>query len=866
MILFHFNPQYDSGAWSGEPGKGVCNIGESYVGPMGLLTMLEVRLGITAQEKAKHELLATYTKVALEAAKRNPDIFFAKSLRLTPLATAGELLKWRDELIFSGWKADTLIPEGLTSGAKSILSGLAEVESSLPAGFRTIADRWRILLTALEKETALDGFSVRVHAPENHMHPVHRTVLDELRRCGIPVGNVAVSREPEVEIKHFHDSSDACLWAAAQEGDALLVCSDDQTLSSAMAAFGRPYGNASASETPRPVTHLFTSAMMLLKDGGDIQAYRDYLTAPSHPLNNYKKDDRSLRETLLRSVISERGFKGFNQIIKDFAEGNSDLLAGIRAWIPEPGQPLTYDRVKAMCKQISDWASGSVRGVEEKGKDSPYLDQWKELVSASEEMVFQCEELGFHRLAVIPELDFIQVLRTISAPSASVARRAVVESAPVVSSIEGIAEDVQDVIWVDGSFSEAPNPMSFLCPKDISELRETLPDIWLQDDALQLVDDLFQAGLSHIGGKLTVLYCDSFLGKKREKHPFILRKAVSLRKAGRLDNLADLGFEPVPAAKSEPCPFLPMEPIPDPSQLEISGLALPGHMTPTKLEEMFDQPLDWVLKSILHLYEESDSNDSLIKGVVAHDTICRIYEKAASTGTPVDADAFECAFKAGFDAFFTEAVQATGAELNLLENKLDREQLKSNLWTTSIPKLIEIIRFSHLTIVGSEVKSGVVDISEPGHEPLKITGDIDLLLKDMAGHYVILDFKWAGKSGRDMRENQIRKGTDYQLALYRKLVETGTPSIPPEEVAAQAFFMLRTAELLTARPYFFDKNGPVPPVVPGPKTHQNTNEETLEEIHQKYSKVVSDFVGCKVSVGNLKDLYLHYKVLKGKLN
>ena len=75
--------------------------------------------------------------------------------------------------------------------------------------------------------------------------------------------------------------------------------------------------------------------------------------------------------------------------------------------------------------------------------------------------MFQCEELGFNRQEPIPELDFIQILRTISAPAASVARRAVVESAPVVSSIEGIAVDVQDVIWVDGSFTEAPRTVTF---------------------------------------------------------------------------------------------------------------------------------------------------------------------------------------------------------------------------------------------------------------------------------------------------------------------------------------------------------------------------------------------------------------------
>lgn len=859
MITLHFNPQYDSGAWSGEPEKGASTIGASYVGPMGLLSWLEVRLGITAPETPYHVNLAAYTKAAQEAAKKNPAIFFAQSIQLTSLATADELLKWRDELVLSGWKSDTPSPDGVTSGAKSILRGLAEVETGLPSGFRTTADRWRILLAVLKKGTSLDDFSIKVHVQEDHMHPVHKAVLDQLHRCGVSVERVVSNHEPKVEIKHFHDSYDACLWTAAQDGNALIVCSDDQTMSSAMATFGRPYGNASASEAPRPVAHLFTSAMMLLKDGGDIKAYRDYLSAPSHPLDKFKKDDNNLRKALLRSVIRERGFAQFDQIIDEYAEGDTDRLASIRAWIPKPNQPLTYDRVKAMCKQISDWANGSVKVVEKRGEDSPCLDQWKELMSASEEMMFQCKELGFDRLPVIPELDFTQVLRTISTPSASIARHAVVESAPVVSSIESIAVNVQDVIWVDGSFTEAPSPLPFLCPKDTVELKKAIPDIWLQDDALQLANDIFKAGLSHINGKLTILYNDSFAGKKQEKHPFILRTA------GSVDALADIVYESVPAAKAETCPSMPINEIPDPGHLITGDLALPDHMTPTKLEGMFDQPIDWVFKYILGLYEEGDSNEALIKGLVAHDTIRRIYEKTAATGKPVDADAFEHVFKADFDAFFNEAVLAAGAELSLLENTLDKKQLRSILLTTSIPKLIEIIRISGLTIVGSEVESGVVDISKPGYEPLKITGKIDLLLKDKDNQYVILDFKWHNKSGRQEREDQIREGTDYQLVLYRKLVESGLRSIPPGKVAAQAFFMLQTAELLTADSYFFDKNGQVSPV---PATDQKTAEDTLDEILQKYTEVVQDFREGLVfkSKGNQDKQDYNFKVLKGKFD
>ena len=863
MITLHFNPQYDSGAWFGEPGKGVSKFKESYVGPLGLLAYLEVQLGITAYEMPQHGILAEYTKTAQEAARKTPAVFFAKSLELSPLATAGELLRWRDELVLSGWKPGLSVPEDLTSGAKSILDGLAEVESALPSGFRTTADRWRALLATLDETPVLEGFTVKVHVSESHLHPVHRAVLDHLRRCGISVQSALGQQKPvDVTIKHFHDSSDACLWAAAQDGDALLVCSDGLGMASAMSAFGKPFGNAPASMTPRPVAHLFTSVMKLLKDGGDIVAFRDYLSASSHPLNQYEKDRRSLRKVLLDHVIRQRGFEGIDTIQDEFAEGDEARLAKIKEWLPEPGRPLTYDRISAMCDRISTWAKGAGKAVRDKGEDSPCLDQWQELVSLCEEMKFQCKELDIDNH---PD-EFMHVLRTVSAPSSSFARHAVAGSVPVVSSIESIAVDVDDVIWVDGSFPETPVPLPFLCQKDVGRLKEVLPHIGSQDDALQLADDLFEAGLSHIGGSLTILYCDAFAGKKREKHPFILRQA------GGVDELKYMPFEELPDEKAEQCPALPIILVPEECNLTCDGLFIPDHESPTTLEDMFSQPCDWVLKSILHLYEESDSNDSLIKGLVAHDLIHRIYKKAADGGSKVDADAFERVFKADFEVFFKEAVHDTGAEMNLPENKLDREQFKSDLLTVSIPKLVEIIRCSHLTIVGSEVKSKLVDITDPrilpDSEPLLISGTIDLLLKNPAGSYVILDFKWTGSNGRELREGQILKGTDYQLALYRKMAETGTDTIPSGPVEAQAFFMLRTAELLTAYPAFSDRRGPIPSIHPGPRarTPQNTYPETLKEIYQKYSDTVRAFRDGKVSSGNLKDPYLDFKVIKGKLD
>lgn len=862
MITLHFNPHYDNGAWAGEPAAGESCIGESYFGPLGLLSKLEIILGVTAKDIPQHEILAVYIAAARVVAKNNHGAFFKESLDRFPLATAKELLNWRDELVLSGWSVPFVIPEELTKGTKQILNGLAEIESNLSAPLRTVSDRWRAVLEALKNSDFVNGLSIVLHVNEEHLHPFYKQLFNQLRRCGVIIREDPADNEPTIELKHFRDSSDAALMAASQGGNALLVCEDAQTLANAQAAFGRHHGKVSASATPRPVEHLFTSAMMLLKDGGNIQALRDYLTAPRHPLNQFKKESKTLRQALLQSIVRQHGLKDVNCLINNFADGSEALKKDIREYLPEPGQPLTFGRISEMCRSLSQWSLCNISNASQNNVDNQYLDQWQSLAEKCHEMESQCLELGFEKLPVINESDFLQVLRTVSESSESKYQEAVIGSAPTVDTIEQIATDVDNVVWVDGSFSEITIPLSFFCPEDVQDLSKALPDIWQQKDAILLSNDLFNAGLRHIKGKLFIMVCDTFRGEYREKHPFILRQLASQDL-----KVNEIPFETIPAETSEECTSWPADTTKEQYTIDAGSLTIPDHESPTSLEGMFDQPFDWVAGRVLSLYDESDSSLSIIEGLVAHDVIHRICIKMADSGTKANADAFESILKADFDVFFAEAVLNTGAELNLPENILEREQLKEALKSLSLPRLVEIIRCSGLEIAGSELRFDNVDITEPGYEPLKVSGAIDMLLKNKSGHYVILDFKWSGSTGRKERETEIKKGTDYQLALYRKVAETGAPLIPRGIVDASAFYMLKSAELFTASENFRDSKGAIIPVEPTKKwPGRMAYADTITEIHRKYSETVCALRNGTVSSGNLKASYLNYKVLKGKLD
>ena len=860
-LTLSFNPAYDSGAYLTDPASGTAAFGSKPVGTLGLLAELELRLGLTAPEKGAHELLSAYYNAALAATKRDPSLIYKESLDLAPLKTASELLSWRDELVLSGWSKDATIPESLTAGGRKILSAIAAVERELPPQFRTLADRWIAVARSLREGPAPEGLRLVLTVKEEHLHPLYREILESLRRKGISVQESVGSGSPKAVYKHFRDSADACWWAACTARSELIVCNDSPTLDAAMTGLGKQPVGAVSPASLRPVEHLLSSAMMLLADAHDIEALRDYLSCPYHPLNRFKLEDdkKTLRKELLSHILSQGGFGensrthlSFGGIIEKYAGGDQKVLSEIRSFLPEAGGAITFARIKALCRALSGWAASCLNATAGKPADLSLTGQCNALIGYCQSMEFICRETGMDKRTNIQKDELLRALLSVYVPDKLTVSVATVGASAVVSFLEGIASDVDDAVWIAPENTPAAQPLPFLCEADVLALREPLPYVWTRKDALLFADDAFIAGLSHIKGQLTVLYCDTVRGEKKEKHPFLLRGE---------NKPDDLPYEGIPSASASPVVCRPANTFP----LDIGytlnksiPVALPDHETPTSLESMFSCPFDWVIQGVLGLYDEHDGTLSTIEGTVAHSIIHRICEKASAGGKDVTPGDFCKVFKTQYDELFDEAVNDYGAELLLPENRLECSQFRTILRDRSIPSLVEILTHSGLVIAGSETGFEKVDLSEPGYEPLVLTGTIDLLTRNAAGEYVVIDFKWAGKQGRDEREGQIKKGEDYQLALYRKVLEK-----QGHTVVAQAFYMLRTAELLTAYPCFQDAKGSIDPVKPGSK--KKSYDETIASIQDRYSVIVRNFLAGSVECKKPNTPFESNIILKGNL-
>src|SRR5579885_1881564 len=92
-----------------------CKVGKLTVGPIGFLSQLALRLGLSGAFPPQAIRIAEYMSRLRELEAEQP--FFAASFKTDPWGTTKSLLHLRDELVANGWTRETIStssPHGLT--------------------------------------------------------------------------------------------------------------------------------------------------------------------------------------------------------------------------------------------------------------------------------------------------------------------------------------------------------------------------------------------------------------------------------------------------------------------------------------------------------------------------------------------------------------------------------------------------------------------------------------------------------------------------------------------------------------------------------------------------------------------------------
>ena len=781
-----FNPYYDQPIYTGVD-EG-CSLREKYVGPLGLLGELELRSGLSKLYPSQTTRVLNYCEALNQCGKDSAtpeSLFYWKSFGVDMLNVSRRLLEWRDALVYAGMKDLETIPDGISAGAKSILSDILDVEEYFKDEC-SIGDRWARL--AKESDYLSSDWTIEVRMKEDLVDPV---ILNCLKRSGATCEFITELPEigHNVTVNKFANLVDGYQWALTQDNaqQGVYINNDNVSLNGVLTSLGKAIVGAEASGVYTPISQLFSSGMKLFINPVDYDALVSYLSVPVHPLNDYiLSEDKTLRYSLFSHMTGQGGF-GKNE------RTQCDWNSIIEAAKPEDGRKTvlsldyclgqwekgaTLSAIEAYCGEWSKWCARKAVATQDSAiaqqlltiKDS--FDVLPKFLSLTGKEKFTEKELMVNIASAATFCTY-----TTDVP--------MLGSLDVVADIKAIAAPCERAVWMDCyDHGMSGYQYSFLNESDINLMNAAGMMIPTYDKQLQAEAVSKHIAYSYITNELVVLTPEKV--ECRKSYPQQIPHWD-----GKLEDMTDWTPEGKEMTAVEANTQKVIHRV---SSTIFNGLDTPkdeggigrNYESFSSLDMLIQNPFDYVLQYVFKCNETSRTNLSAVKGNVVHKMFNNAVLESDNDWTKLKA-----ALVDNFDENFDKAVNEVGIELLSLNNRLTYNLFKNVIKTCSIPSFIKIIEDNHLTVVGSEVDI-MVDFDKIG----KFNAKIDMVLQNPDGKYVIMDFKWT--DGKDKkREEEIKNNMEMQLALYAQAVRQHFGEGDESSVEAIGYFMLRQGVFIT---------------------------------------------------------------------
>lgn len=838
-MTIHFNPYYDEGAYVDLASRGGMLFGEKVVGPLGLLSELEERLGISGVQVSGVERIVLYVKAMRQALETYPDLFFRKSFANDEIGTARTLLRWRDAAILAGWKA-------YPSQPSPKFMGLAVVESHFDAP--GTADRWRFLKDHLECLTTLP-FDVRiiVHCSAESVEPYIKSILDAVSRLGrtleyapvekpsavpgtdlrkvqeellYPAGQIQpgvripLAGDGTVRIVHFTDISDAQQWAAATlpaKKGALLVNEVNNAVSDILFSFSEPTV-ASSVEVDSTAAQLFRLGLSLFRAPVDVNNLLAYLRLPVNPVSAvYVRKEtregevyyRSLNKELADSLIDTGGLSEWQKII-DSAEydhdgnparaGTKDALLGrLYMWDKSTGVTVRKGDLLAYLDNLCSWSAGF-----------PVLlgdPSWALMGDLTEAFRLLME----NEPEEIPLSKLLNWSDGLSLHSSITVHQAQAGSVPTVRNIRCLFDGPWDLVWLDCvGIDPIPYDYDYLSP---SERRFFTGGFLPKETAAAQAHNAIIEAVARISGSLTLVTYDTDHGSLSTEHPVITELTT------RFDIPKEEGSIPSDLVKTGKIvgeiPFKDVYQI-DPALLEGRKRATESY---SSLSELFQSPFDYVLDYILKYGSNGEAtiiNVDAVKGTVAHKYIEDLINDCGK-----DVTVMRSIHETDYEDRILATAQNVGVVMLSDENRLEFAKFKT-VFRKSVLCFLDFVESNGFSIFGTEyeVKTELPVIGN-------FYAKVDLLLKNADGDFVIADFKWSESS---YYVHALEGERILQLALYRAAVEKALGV----KVLTTGYFILPKYSFYTVHDV-------------GLTSHENVEVIGLESYHDVFDQACNSY-------------------------
>lgn len=797
---------------------------ETRFGPTGLLRWLESRLGLARRWPTAVERLIAYEQALVSASAGS---FYSKSFAKDPLAVAETLLRWRDELILSGW-ARSPAPTGAPRP-----DALFELDGRVDPVVRTgVGDRVLEVLAALPmRPITLE--SLTVVDDRSHLPVLWQRLLDTLgaqwakpNQLGIPtaVANTDLAAVQQALANNssptdFSLKGDGSLTLysaysgvtlgriAGQELAAvrgtrdrcvLLTDAPAAQVDIGLATVDAPTAGLEERSHARAVSQVLALALRLRWQPLDPQYLMEFLTHPVCPVTKWLR--RELAEALRESPGIggpewQQAIKSAKEEIQDFftadpAEREQQLErleSDLRDWILVERFDLAGtaegSKLAATCSQVAQWATA----VAAHREDQPDAGLYRGLSSAAQ----QLGTLLTPRAEVHPAL-LDRLLGQVLGAGWQVGNAPAELGAPETIRHPGaLCEPVDALVWWGATESSRPHG----APWTIAEL-ERLQHAGITPLSpgclVERETRAWERMILATRRRLILLLPQQQGGAVVARHPFL----------NRLQGL--LGKSPLPilnvdaqlrAAQAPPGIAIAETPPYSLPELRRWWRLPEGIKLPARAEESFSSaekflysPYHWVLQHPARLRRGVLSSQQLHSAQRLHGNLLhRLTEWLFNEPPPTGLDwrhATKGTVEAWVSGHWDRLLETEGASLlvpgYLTENARLRAEAEQALW--------ELIRGLH----AAGAVTAVADLHPEAQafQAGRIGGHIDLVVTNAAGRKAVLDLKYGGRADK---ERQMNKGIPLQLAVYAYLLAEGGRQDWP----AAGFFILKDQELLT---------------------------------------------------------------------
>ncbi|MDL2241834.1 PD-(D/E)XK nuclease family protein [Bacteroidales bacterium OttesenSCG-928-L03] len=770
-------------------------IDKIFVGPLGLLSELELRAGLTCRQLPEIERQAMYLLALKKYIAANPDSMFAQSFSVDDFGVAAELLKWRDLLVKAGWNKKS-------SGISEKLNTLAAIEEQFNCMGES--DRWARIVTRTKTENILpSGWEIEVRIPKAILLPILSTVFNNLERQGTKVSYVEtpscatpgtnlqkiqaglVNQEYEMDIASpdnsiriikFRRLCDAYEWAAQQDHNSdntVIVNENRKVFNNILFSYGKARTGSVIRNSNPQIVQLFKLGLSLFIKPLNVYNLLSYLQIQVNPLPS------DLRYQLTNIIINTGGLgQKWDEAITNYefkdADGNVNEA--------EKGKRLLFiemlSAAKDECIEVLDlkkytsamhaWAIGRLSayslaeaGIREQLSDlSTFCEAFLILVNNISDETISYDQLKSWILSIYR-------------PSNYTHEEAQESSTIAIESPVAVVDLPKKLLWLDCFGRNADNyPFDFLNNAEKQYLCENGVQLWDKDLENRAMLWSIKDSLCKVSGSLDIVMPAENKGKNLPIHPIIIELQERLKDKFNLliVDEADLSKQteqdivtPLPGTKVE-------------YRFDNLNVQAREKESYSSLEKLILWPFDYTLEYFARLKNKSVRQVQDLertKGNVAHKMVEELVKDSGS-----DTVMFKELWQSEFDDRFRCIVEEVGLILLLDENRIEQEKFKFRL-RNSLAALSAILVNNDLKLIGCEVSETAVFNGMPGIETY-----MDLLLTNNVGEYVIFDMKW---SSSNYYRNKLAKNKAMQLEVYRAVMEENHPD---KKVAAVGYFML----------------------------------------------------------------------------